>query len=186
MAKHGYTVEHGYFSGACGGHKYAPIQHERTRADLIVRQCHDDIVSMDRMSQNLQRGTTKPDEARSGPGMRDKLIPFAEASEYQQKQAVDSAVWQLERRSRDALAFANFLSNCASLFHGQPLMEVKRPAAPDPIRYGERRVSSKGDIYSVQRVEKARVYFRTDTGRVSWIGTRAWRALELAPDEAQK
>jgi hypothetical protein len=196
MAHHGYTVEHGYFSGVCQGNQYEPLQVSRTMADKVIadvtKQCDEMLVRI----AGLEAGTVKPEKANGTAYVlkhgvrRYELVPFDQANEYAQVLAVRSEVGQLEHRERSGRAFVAFLAGVADARHGQPLREVERTAGPAPILPGERRKLPSGKDARARYTDRGRVYWvREPDGFRGWSGTQSWRRFEVSssapPADAQ-
>lgn len=52
IAKHGYTTEHGYFSGTCPGSGHKPLEHSHELTDVIQKHLHDDAHKAREHSKN--------------------------------------------------------------------------------------------------------------------------------------
>jgi hypothetical protein len=76
------------------------------------------------------------------------------------------------------------LESISKQAYGQSLIEVQKPAAPEPIRIGEKRKSAKGSIIVAARIDGGRVYWKYDGAdgllTSGWTGTQSWRRMELA------
>ena len=192
MSKHGYEVKdrgnYGYFKGVCSGDNYEPLQVKRDIADGIVATCRADAVRLDQRAADLKSGKVKPEHVQGHylPAKREyERLPFDSAAPYQQKEAIESAVWQATQRAGAARSFADQLEAMANEKHGKPLDEVRVDAGPAPILIGEKRKDAAGRVYTVTRVNGARIYWnRTKTtgeGTFSgWTGSQAFRRYEMA------
>lgn len=182
MAKHGYEVKDGYFSGVCQGHKYQPIQKDREVADQIVKTCREDAVKLDQRAADFRAGKIHPVEIttnRYNPQTRSPVtIPWAEGTVYQKEEALKSAAHQAESRARAARSHADMLENLANLYHGQELRTVVVESGPAPILTGEKRTTARGEC-AVTRVDGARVYWKDDRGFKGWTGSQSWRKFPL-------
>lgn len=182
LAKHGYTVEQGWFEGVCSGANYAPMNKDRTRTDFIVASVRAEVVELQKLVAKLESGKAKPTTCQGHWNHQKReydQIPFAEAPEYAQKEAVRSMIWKTTRRAEMGTSFANMMEGLADKVFGTELREVARAEAPAPIRHGETRKGTSGSILKVTRVDGARVYWISEKGTRGWTGTRAWRAFEL-------
>jgi hypothetical protein len=195
MSKHGYEVKErgkgGWFSGVCGGHVYAPLEVERTVTDSLIVSIRKQVVDLRAHAAALESGKAFPGTARSGRrvrdekrgGFMDEMVPYAQAPEYHQITALESAVWETKRRAELGERTANDLQKLADRVHGQPLQEVKRAEAPAPLVKGEQRKDQSGNVLTFKQTEGARAYYtweRDGKTRTSWMATRSWRALEAA------
>jgi len=184
MAKHGYTVEHGWFQGACSGESSEPMQVSRTRTDNIVAQVRADVAKLLEQKNKLEAGTAKPEFINRGIGRTPDLIPFAEGDKFDQQKAVNQAIHGLIIKAEMGTDFANALVEIADKYHGTPLIEVEKKEPPTPICRGDKKLSkSKNYTYECRSVQGGRVYYVMDKNGArlnGWIGTQAWRKLENA------
>ena len=189
MAKHGYTVKDGWFNGVCSGHQFPAMQESRTQADNICVSVRRDCVSLRQRAEDFRAGDfdrdvmvpygplVRPEKYRSA--MVPSLIPFADAHEFDQDAWVKAQAWKAERRAEIGESFANDLEGLANKYHGTPLAEVKIATEKAPaIAHGEQRKDKSG-VLTAFRVERARVYYKTEIGLKGWSGTAAWRRMEL-------
>jgi len=184
MAKHGYTVEHGWFQGACSGESSEPMQKSRTRTDGIVAQVRADVAKLLEQKNKLEAGTAKPEFINRGTERKPDLIPFAEGDEYQQRMTTRKVIHEMTFKASMGAQFADMLVEVADKYHGTPLIEVEKKEPPTPIYRGDKKLSqNKSYTYECRRVEGGRVYYVLDKNGASlngWIGTQAWRKLENA------
>lgn len=193
VAKHGYTVEDGYFQGVCQGNRYAPMQTERKVTDSMIQSVLEDAARLDILAADLKAGRKFPETAEQGREIvngrgQAKLVPFAEASEYARENAVKLAIYRTESRARAARSWAATMQRLVDSLHGTALLEVPVEAGPAPIVSGEKRKGANDTVLTCLRLEKGRVYYRYDRkfndGTVkpftTWIGTQSWRKLPVA------
>lgn len=190
MAYHGYTVEHGFFSGKCGGSNYKPIEAERTQIDKVCADVLAQCFALDLRVADLKAGRVYPETYETTRAIFNKttrkfeavVLPFAVCDEYQQKCAIEQAIGKAERRAVQGRRFAEYLAQIADAFHGKALREVEPPKAPEAIMPGEQRISSYTSrmILKAFRIERGRVYWRSDDGTKGWTGTQSWRKLAKA------
>jgi hypothetical protein len=189
MAKHGYTVKHGYFEGACPGHRYAPMQADISTSTQIVTDVRADAVKLNQTAEDLKVGKIHPLEVATGTltfvnGKRTPvMIAFADATLGQQERAVNIAVARAESRARMALGFARDLETLADQKHGTEVVTLTIAAAAPAILTGEKRFNSNGITLVARFTERARVYYaimRADGKSFQgWMGIAAWRKLPL-------
>ncbi|WP_175787496.1 hypothetical protein [Burkholderia anthina] len=185
MSKHGYTVKgvhgHGWFSGVCSGEHHLPLQKDRSHLDAIVVTIREEAANLEHRALGLRDGSVKPQTAKEGPWSKAKDIPFAEASAYQQQEAVKHAIYSAENRARQGRTLANQMADFADKVYGTELREVPVEAGPAPIKLGEKRVSSAtGRVLEAVELRGARVYWKDSKGFKSWTGTQAWRRFATA------
>lgn len=134
MAKHGYTVEQGWFSGVCPGQHYSPMQRDRTQTDAVVAKILDEAAALLLQAEGLRSGLIKPTMASTGRmvqsqtkrGWEVEKVAFYQASPHYQKEAITSAIYAAESRARHGKEFAHGLRELADKCHGQPLIEHVR------------------------------------------------------------
>ena len=174
MAKHGYTVEHGWFAGVCHGEQHAPLQKDRSVADRVIAQVRAEAAELVVKADKVKVGSISPKVVVKTDINRNKIeIPFAEATPWDQDHALKTMEWALRSRAAAGTQFADHLQRCADLYHGTDLVEVVRPAKAAPILVGD----VKGNRTATS-VEGGRVYYKIE-GKQSgfWLGTQAWRKL---------
>lgn len=188
MSKHGYTVEHGWFSGVCSGRNYAPMQISREHADATIAAVRAECITLLAHAEALRTGKVTPLTAKSGNKIeeagvarwkwKDEMVAFADAPTHYQREEVEKSAWGAQRRAEMGVSFADSLEALADKYHGKPLLEVAREAGPAPIAIGEKRKGNR--VLTVTSVQGARVYWVDERGYKSWTGTQAWRRLEVA------
>jgi hypothetical protein len=190
MAKHGYTVDNGWFNGVCNGQNHPPMQVARDATERMIHNVRADVEKLLLQAQQLKDGKIFPSEVKDGTytyaGMKRvaNMIPFATATERQQKEAVAIAITNTENRARAGTGFANDMENLLNNVYGKPLLEVKAADAPTQIRAGDKRRFENGRIATVRYQDGARVYYTVANteGKTfqGWIGTQAFRKLPVA------
>lgn len=186
MSKHGYTVEHGWFSGVCPGQHHKPIETERSVVDQTIHSIRAEAEKLRETAEKLQAGKIHPLYCRGRYDLVTReytRVPYAEASSYQQEDALRDAVWQAQHRADQGERIAEQLEMLANRVHGAPLIAAERAAAPAPIHYGEKRIGQTGEVLEVTEVRGVRVYWklkRADKVLNGWSGTQAWRKLQVA------
>lgn len=184
MSSHGYSVEHGYFEGTCQGAGHAPIEMNRLIADEVIEGCRVTARSLIKDAACLRAGELLPrgktvQVGGFGKNATTKFIPWEEMSPYEKAQTAEIQAYAAERRAKQAVEHAEWLEKAVAEFHGKPLVEVAKPAAPAPIKKGDTQVYPRGPV-SVQYVDGARVYWIGEDGRKGWTGTQAWRRAAQA------
>jgi hypothetical protein len=194
MAKHGYTVEQGWFSGVCQGAKYKPMQQERVVTDMMISEVRANVRELLKEVEELKSGKLFPEKCGSGlyesaideKGRKrriETLIDFKLANKYNQDRAIDFETFKRESRARLGTSFANDLQAIVDAIHGTKLVEVKKEDAPACIVAGEKRTLGNGKVATVKYQDGARVYwtYANSTGKEfsSWTGSQAWRKLPL-------
>ena len=180
MSKHGYTVEHGWFSGVCSGRNYAPLQVSRERTDNIVAQVRAEVPELIAQADKVKAGEITPATIKIRKGGEKMEVAYADASLSQQRQARDSIEWSLRNRARAGEQFANSMEELANKIHGTALIEVAKKEAPAFIMPRDQKVDAQGFTCTCTSVEGARVYYKYEkNGSVykTWMGSQAWRKM---------
>jgi hypothetical protein len=191
MAKHGYTVkdrgQYGYFSGTCSGSGFQPIELSRSLADACVAEARNDAIAHADNAAALKAGRATPLQVQGNWDFVKReyaMIPFAEAPEYKQREAVRSAIFREEQRSRMAAEWAAAHEALIARVHGQPMVAVTKPAGPAPILIGEQRRGRNGNgVWTVTGVHRGMVRFANAEGKTGKVSMRAWRLLPLITPE---
>lgn len=192
MAHHGYTVQDGYFSGKCQGHKYAPIEQKRDIADMLIAQVTADAIKFRAQAEALKAGTLKPQLAKSGNRLQetikgrvkfvDHYCPFDEAPAHFQAEEIRSDIWRTEQRARAAESWADSMTRIVNEYHGQQ-MRVVVVVEPEALVPGEQRIDANGRTLTYSYTRAARVHWKLtkEDGRTfnGWTGVQAWRKMPL-------
>jgi hypothetical protein len=179
MAKHGYTVDHGWFNGVCFGERYAPMQVSRTHTDKIIADITAEIPELLKKAEQVVMGKLLPKTVEIGNFKNRTTVPYAEASDYDQRQARQQLEWAFKMKAKAGESFIQTLSAVANEFHGKPLVEVTKQA-PVQIEIGETRNANDASYVCI-KLDGARVYFKAQRGEKiwkSWVGSTAWRKME--------
>ena len=182
MSKHGYTVTNGWFQGVCGGDIHEPMQVSRTTTDSIVVSVRADVVALLAQADQVLAGKLKPTKITRGHFMKKFEIDFADATQYEQDQAVKEMEWKIRSRAKAGEDFAKYLEEVANQKHGTALVEVERKDAPVPVSPGNQKTKD-GKTYICRYVQGARVHYSMTRGEQTfkgWIGIAAWRKMEQA------
>ena len=180
MSKHGYTVEHGWFSGVCSGRNYAPMQVSREHTDAIVAQVRSEVPQLIAQADKVKAGEITPATIKIRKGGEKMEVAYADASLSQQSQARDSMEWSLRNRARAGEQFANDMESLATKIHGTALIEVAKKEAPSFIMPRDQKVDAQGFTCTCTSVDGARVYYKYEkNGSVykTWMGSQAWRKM---------
>jgi hypothetical protein len=154
LAKHGYTVDWGYFNGVCQGAEAKPLEVERTLTDAIIEIMHDKAARADKVAADLKSGAVAPTYFKSHYNRatckterievsRDELMPF------EQDQCLSCAIHRAESEARGARYHATTLTKLIETRHGQPLVPVA--SQKRQLVVGDR-IKKWGDIYEVTEI----------------------------------
>lgn len=140
LAKHGYTVSGwGFFNGTCYGADRLPLEQDHELTDRIIVDLmaqHDkscdmaDDLNMRRTDPvKCKTGTVRANDPKTGrSSWVDVLQPYAECTEYQQREARERQAWALLQDAKQCKSHAEMLRDLIVRVHGKPLTEVKRAA----------------------------------------------------------
>jgi hypothetical protein len=182
MAKHGYTVEHGWFNGVCSGERFAPIQVSRTQTDKIIAEILAEIPQLLAKAEQVVMGKLFPQFVVVGRYDNRKTIPYADADVRDQRHACEQMVWELRNRASAGKTFTETLTSIANEYHGKPLTEVAKKEAPTPIGINEVKIMNGCRIVSTS-VYGGKVNYKPeglDTAWSSYVSTTKWRNLKTA------
>ena len=181
MAKHGYTVESGWFKGVCAGKHFAPIQVSREQTDTLIASIRKQVLEMIAKADLVASGEIKPTTITRHPHSKKAMefIPFAEATVYEQRDAIRALEWNYRRTAEMGTSFADMMVQVADKYHGKALVEVAKKEAPAFIMPRDQK-TDKDMIYTCSSVQGARVYYKVLKGAVTfngWMGAQSWRKM---------
>lgn len=129
IAKHGYTVEFGWFQGVCPGADYDPLEQSRVKLDELVVNLRNWAADADIEALALEDRETNPEGKRCSyreNGKRVvKVVPYETLLPYEQEDCRRLAVSALRNKSTHMRQAANDMLELAAKVHGQPLVENK-------------------------------------------------------------
>ena len=181
MAKHGYTVESGWFKGVCAGKHFAPIQVSREQTDKLIATVREQVLEMIVKADKVASGEIKPATITRHPHSKKAMefVPFAEATSWEQRDAIKALEWNFRRNAEMGTSFANMMSEVADKYHGKALVEVAKKEAPEFIMPRDQK-TDKDMIYTCSSVQGARVYYKVQKGAATfngWMGSQSWRKM---------
>ena len=150
LSKHGYTVEHGWFEGVCPGAKHAPLELDRAFADEVASSLLRQAKNEDADAKLVLSGGLLPTRAWNGEHKavydprqrRDTVVkvtvPYAEAPEVYQREAVESLYNSHVDTARRARATSKGISENADRVHGKRELQPRTEEAKTPIVAGTR------------------------------------------------
>ena len=183
MAKHGYTVECGWFQGVCAGKNFAPMQVSRTETDSMVAQVRKEVAEFIAQADRVASGDLKPTTIVRSPRFKKEVVAFADAQSWEQTEAIKNMEFTFRRNAEMGVDFANMMEKIANEFHGKELVKVEKKPAAEFIMPRDQKIDAQGNVCTCTSVEGARVYFKFDkNGKTykTWIGSQAWRKLANA------
>lgn len=181
MAKHGYTVESGWFQGVCAGKHFAPIQVSRDDTDKLIATVREQVLEMIAKADKVASGEIKPATITRHPHSKKAMefVPFAEATSWEQRDAIKALEWNFRRNAEMGTSFANMMAEVADKYHGKALVEVAKKEAPEFIMPRDQK-TDKDMIYTCSSVQGARVYYKVQKGAATfngWMGSQSWRKM---------
>jgi hypothetical protein len=131
LAKHGYTVDWGFFNGVCSGAHDKPLEHDHSHTDAIIKVLREvEAVNADKRAADLKSGAVEPTFYRRGKwdGRKCRFEQIectrAELSDYDAQQAILGAIHRAESKARHARSHASMLEKLIETRFGQPLYPV--------------------------------------------------------------
>lgn len=181
MAKHGYTVESGWFQGVCAGKHFAPIQVSRDDTDKLIATVREQVLEMIIKADKVASGEIKPTTITRHPHSKKAMefVPFAEATSWEQRDAIRALEWNYRRTAEMGTSFAKMMTEVADKYHGKALTEVAKKEAPAFIMPRDQK-TDKDMIYTCSSVQGARVYYKVQKGAATfngWMGSQSWRKM---------
>jgi hypothetical protein len=132
LAKHGYTVDWGFFHGVCMGSENKPLEHDKTLTERIIKELREDVAPRaDKRAADLESGAVEPKWYRREHtfGKTTKVaVKRDELSDYDAKQQIAAAIYTAQSEARGARAHADMLEKLMESRFGQPLIPVEREA----------------------------------------------------------
>ena len=124
MAKHGYTVERGWFAGVCSGERFAPMQVSREQTDKIIADITAEIPELIAKAELIKSGKLNPKTIVVGRYDNKQEIPFADASPLQKSKALTSLEWSFRNRAHAGESFIKTLAEIADQKHNTELVKI--------------------------------------------------------------
>lgn len=153
VAKHGYTVDFGYFSGTCMGSGYVPAEMDVTKTREMMALCLKSARSEDKHAADLKAGKACPSTFERWN--RDKVkvtvkrgyryetrgdydtLPIEQATAEERAKTISAAIRMAEGHASRLRAHEEFLRTFIIPRHGQPLQAVKRET-PKTFKVGQK------------------------------------------------
>jgi hypothetical protein len=124
MAKHGYTVERGWFAGVCFGERFAPMQVSREQTDKVIADITAEIPELIAKAELIKSGNLTPKTIVVGRYDNKQEIPFADASPLQKSKALTSLEWSFRNRAHAGESFIKTLAEIVDQKHGKELVKI--------------------------------------------------------------
>jgi len=165
ISAHGYTVANGWFQGVCHGHRYAPLETQRTETDSMIVEILAGAVALRIKADETLAGKHDPIEYDSGrlKNINGKFVPvmelFADASEYRQQDIRTRLAWNMTQRAKAGEDFAKYMGELADKVHGTALAVVAKPVPAERVRAGDKRLNSNGTVLTAKYQDGHRVYY---------------------------
>jgi hypothetical protein len=127
LAKHGYTVDWGFFSGICVGAENKPLEIEATLTHKIIAELREITApKADLLAAELEAGTVEPKWFKNSihTHWKDVDCKREELSDYDAKRIIAGAIHRAKNNAAMARAHATMLEKLIVARHGKPLMPV--------------------------------------------------------------
>lgn len=142
MAKHGYTVDWGYFHGTCAGAGLPPIEQYPQGATVWAARLREISDRKADEALKYEQGELEPEGMRqrySEFGRRKvRIIPYAELNDRQKRECRAITAGEARHVSKELRALADYLDRLVAEVGGQPLLEVKLNDPSKAIAVGDR------------------------------------------------
>lgn len=132
IAKHGYSVDWGFFNGVCQGAENTPLEQDKSQTLAIIKVLREDEAPRaDKRAAALEAGTVEPKYFKRGPwdGRKCRFEQIecerAEITDYDARQFVQSAIYKARNHARHCRTHADMLEKLIATRHGQPLIPVQ-------------------------------------------------------------
>lgn len=134
VAKHGYTVAYGYFSGTCPASGKRSLHVEMKLAAESIRDALVDAAALGVFVNHLRAGTKHPTKVHGGEyterdarGRREAImVPWDQGTEAQQRTATSNLIYETEGRIRQCQHHARDLTEWVDkIFEKVPAYQVK-------------------------------------------------------------
>jgi hypothetical protein len=207
LAKHGYTVEWGFFNGVCAGADRLPLEVNKDLAMATISHLRDEFIPAQKARiAGLENGTVFPKWTK-----REKVAAFRwndvecnrdEISDDQAATQVQTAMRKAAGRISSAKAHMSMLKNLIETRHGQPLYPVNREVRKELKAGSKVRIGGKsGWIGEVIEVKYAvargcgpymnghtmmHAFIRAPKGGIAQIPTRTIRQDAILDDPADE
>ncbi len=123
MAKHGYTVKQGWFSGVCSGKNFAPVQVSRTETDSLIASITEEVAELIATANKYESKEITPKTVLT---FKREEIPFEQGSLREQSEARVRNEWACRNRAKMGSDFVKTMTEIANKYHGQPLVKVSK------------------------------------------------------------
>jgi hypothetical protein len=143
LAKHGYTVDWGFFNGVCVGAENKPLELDKALTERIIKELREDVAPRaDKRAADLESGAVEPKWTMSkfieSEGGRKQWVNHvlksgkwetvectrAELDDYQAKCQIERAIHAAKNNAAMARSHALMLEKLIETRHGQPLIPV--------------------------------------------------------------
>jgi hypothetical protein len=124
IAKHGYTVDWGFFNGVCRGAEAMPLEQEKTITERIIAELRNDVAPRaDKLANDLRFGHVLPRYTRR---VRGELVTCEPAAlmPWEIDQCLRRDIANACSEARAARSHADMLEKLIASRHGQPLMPI--------------------------------------------------------------
>jgi hypothetical protein len=129
LAKHGYTVDWGFFNGTCTGAEVKPLEHEKTLTESIIKQLRAQALINDKRAADLKSGAVEPvwfNRTRDAVTRKyvDTNCSRADLDDYSAQQQTIAATYRAENTAKHERSHAAMLEKLIVSRHGKALMPV--------------------------------------------------------------
>jgi hypothetical protein len=137
IAKHGYTVQWGFFNGVCRGAEELPLEQDKTITEAtIVHLLNEYAPAADKLAADLRSGAVEPQfynthydrikckNVRTSCKRSELRFECYETQETVAERQIRAAIAHAESDARHARSHVEVLKSMIESRHGQPLMPI--------------------------------------------------------------
>jgi hypothetical protein len=124
IAKHGYTVKHGFFMGICMGSGELPLEVNNEFTFKVINLINEQIPQLLTLADRLNKGLEVPNQIILGSGNRSRTISINDAKDYEIAQYCSAESAKNKHRVFCGELTIKMLTNAELEFHGKELIFV--------------------------------------------------------------
>jgi hypothetical protein len=121
IAKHGYTVKHGFFMGICMGSGELPLEVSNEFTFKVINSINKQIPQLLTLADRLNEGLEIPNQITLGSGNRSKTISINDAKDYEIKKYCSAESAKNKHKAYCGELTIKMLTNANLEFYGKEL-----------------------------------------------------------------
>jgi len=162
LSHHGYTIQHGWFQGACPGSSYEPIQFSTAETQRWIKTIEGEIPGLEKQLKDFESGKLRTKMVPTGRRIREKfaakstleMVSWDDGADHMRKTAIANVTNEIRNRIRDGKSTIKFLNDLMTQYHGKELKHIDKvlPGAKPKIEVGST-VRAAGQTVVVTKIE---------------------------------